>query len=319
MQHVTIKGGQKLSAFIKPMLATTTERQAFDDPAWIFEIKWDGYRAVAQIDAKGVKFYSRNGLTFDKAYPKVYEALKAIKTSCTIDGELVVFDKNNKPSFQLMQHYDSRQSVAVHYYVFDCLEIKGEDLTRKPLLERKRLLQKLLPASTLIHYCDHVAGVGVAFYEQIVKMDLEGMIAKHGKSTYLQGKRSADWLKIKNVKAEEAIIVGFTAPKGTRAYFGSLLLAVYEKKKLTYVGNVGTGFTDKLLKDLYAKFSKHTRKTSPLDIPIKAPPGTTWIEPRFVCNVAFTEITGDRLIRHPVFQGLRMDKEAKDVTGIGGK
>jgi bifunctional non-homologous end joining protein LigD len=318
MKHVTIKGGNKLQSFVKPMLATPTDRPPFDHPDWVFEIKWDGYRAVAEIDKKNIRFYSRNGLTFDKAYPKVYEALRTIKTSCTIDGEVVVFDKQGRPSFQLMQNYDSRSAVPIKYYVFDCLQIDGKDITGRPLRERKQLLQKLLPESSVIRYCDHVEGEGIAFYQQVEKSNLEGMIAKMGKSVYVRGKRSSDWLKIKNVKAEEVIIVGFTEPKGTRQYFGSLLLAVYDKRKLTYVGNVGTGFTDRLLKELHAKFSKHIRKKSPLDVPIKETPDITWIEPVFVCNVAFTEITGDGLIRHPVFQGLRVDKSPKEVMGLDG-
>ena len=146
------------------------------------------------------------------------------------------------------------------------------------------------------------------------KMDLEGMIAKRKKSKYLIGKRSSDWLKIKNVQSQEAIIVGFTDPKGLRQYFGSLLIAVRNKGKLVSIGNVGTGFNDESLKDLHTKLKKLVRKTSPLDVPIKEAPDITWVEPELVCNIKFTEITADGSVRHPVFQGLRVDKGATEVV-----
>ena len=144
-------------------------------------------------------------------------------------------------------------------------------------------------------------------------MNLEGMIAKNKKSPYQIGRRTSDWLKIKNVNTQEAIIVGFTEPKGTRSYFGSLLLAVKTKGQLTSIGGVGTGFTEKSLKDIYGKLKTLIRKTSPLDVPIKQTPDMTWVEPVLVCDIKFTEITEDGSVRHPVFQGLRIDKTPEDV------
>ena len=145
-------------------------------------------------------------------------------------------------------------------------------------------------------------------------MGLEGMIAKRKKSKYLIGKHTTDWLKIKNVQSQEAIIIGFTEPKGSRSSFGSLLLKKKKKNKLVSIGNVGTGFTDQSLKELHTKLKKLVRKTSPLDVPIKETPDISWVEPVLVCNVKFTEITEDGSVRHPVFQGLRIDKSAKDVV-----
>src|SRR5690606_20068439 len=193
------------------------------------------------------------------------------------------------------------------------IDLQGKSLTGLPLIERKEILKDLLSGSDVIRYCDHVEDEGKLFFAEMQKMGLEGMIAKRKKSRYTIGKRSPDWLKIKNVKSQEAIIVGFTDPKGSRQYFGSLLLATKNKGKLVYIGNVGTGFNDRSLKDLHGQLRKLVRKTSPLDVPIKETPDITWVKPELVCNVKYTEITEDGSVRHPVFQGLRVDKTAKEV------
>ena len=313
MKYVRIEGSRKLSSFIEPMKAQPTDQPAFDSTDWLFEIKWDGYRAIAEVNDSGNKLYSRNGLTFDKAYPKVFEALKAIKKNAVIDGEIVVFDENGKPNFQKLQNYLSRDKYAIQYFVFDILELEGKSLTNLPLIERKEMLRNFLPVSGVIKYCDHVENEGKMLFKEMQKMNLEGMIAKKKNSKYYVGKRTSDWLKIKNVQSQEAIIVGFTDPKGSRQHFGSLLLAVKNKGKLVSIGNVGTGFDDKSLKDLHNKLKKIIRKTSPLDVPIKQTPDITWVEPQLVCNIKFTEITDDGSVRHPVFQGLRVDKNASEV------
>lgn len=313
MKYVRIEGSQKLSSFIEPMKAQLTDLPAFDSTDWVFEIKWDGYRAIAEINKSVNKLYSRNGLTFDKAYPKVFDALKHIKKKTVIDGEIVVFDEKGKPNFQKLQNYKSNDKYVIQYYVFDCLELEGKSLANLALVERKKILQKILPKSNVIVFCDHVDTEGKSLFKEMKKMGLEGMIAKRKNSIYLIGKRSSDWLKIKNVQTQEAIIVGFTDPKGARNAFGSLLLAVKKKNKLVYIGNVGTGFTDKSLKDLHTKLKKIICKTSPLDVPIKETPDITWVDPALVCNIKFTEITDDGSVRHPVFQGLRIDKAPEEV------
>ena len=295
------------------MMATLTEQPAFNDPEWLFEIKWDGYRAIAETGGKEVKLYSRNGLTFDKAYQKVFDELRLIKRKAILDGEIVVFDETGRPSFQKLQNYQNSQQYPIQYYVFDCLECDGKSLEKLPLLERKELLRKLLPESTVIRFCDHVEDEGKVLFRELVKMNLEGMIAKRKGSKYLEGKRTTDWLKIKNIKTQEAIIVGFTDPKGSRSYFGSLLIAVNKRGKLVSIGGVGTGFTDKSLKEIHAKLKKQIRKTSPLDVPIKDTGDITWVNPVLVCNIKFTEITEEGSIRHPVFQGLRVDKSPDEV------
>lgn len=313
MKYVRIEGSRKLASFIEPMKAQLSDLAAFDSKDWIFEIKWDGYRAIAEVNGDNNRLYSRNGLTFDKAYPKVFDSLKKIKKKAVIDGEIVVFDEKGKPNFQKLQNYRSNDKFTIQYYVFDILYLDGKDITNLPVLERKEILKKLLPKSEVILYCDHVDTEGKALFQEMRKMNLEGMIAKRKNSKYYIGKRTSDWLKIKNVQSQEAIIVGFTEPKGSRSSFGSLILAVKKRGKLVSVGNVGTGFTDKSLKELHTKLKKLIRKTSPLDVPIKQTPDITWVEPELVCNVKYTEITDDGSIRHPVFQGLRIDKPSKDV------
>jgi bifunctional non-homologous end joining protein LigD len=321
MKYVRIEGSRKLSSFIEPMKAQLSDLPAFDSPDWIFEIKWDGYRAIAEVSPSGNKLYSRNGLTFDEAYPKVFEALKSIKKKAVIDGEIVVFDEEGKPNFQKLQNYKNNDKYTIQYYAFDCLELNGKSLTDLPVIERKKMLKTILPKSKVIQYCDHVDSDGKALFQEMRKMGLEGMIAKRKSSKYYIGKRTTDWLKIKNIQTQEAIIVGFTAPKGARSSFGSLLLAVKKRGKLTYIGNVGTGFTDKSLKELHTKLKKLIRKTSALDVAIKETPDITWVDPVLVCNIKFTEITEDGSIRHPVFQGLRIDKAPDEVhleKGITG-
>lgn len=295
------------------MKAQLSDRPAFDSKDWLFEIKWDGYRAIAEIRNGSNKLYSRNGHTFDKAYPKIFAALSSIKNDAVIDGEVVVFDDSGKPNFQRLQNYSVRDRHIIQYYVFDIIELDGKLLVDKPLLERKEILKGILPESNVIRYCDHVEDEGKMLFKEMQKMGLEGMIAKRKKSKYLIGKRTNDWLKIKNIQSQEAIIIGFTEPKGSRSSFGSLLLGVWKNDELVSIGNVGTGFTDHSLKDLHAKLKKLVRKTTPLDIPIKETPDITWVEPVLVCNIKFTEITDDGSVRHPVFQGLRIDKNASEV------
>jgi bifunctional non-homologous end joining protein LigD len=313
MRYKKIEGAKKLVKFIQPMLAQSTDRTAFNDPEWIFEIKWDGYRAIAEIHGSDRKLYSRNGLSFAVAYKKIFDSLSVIRHQAVLDGEIVVLDEDGRPSFQRLQNYTSHSRSAILYYVFDCLSLDGRDLTSLPLLERKNLLRAILPEHDHIRYCDHVTGDGIPFFNAILEQNLEGMIAKKADSLYAKGKRTPYWLKIRNIKQDEALIVGFTAPKGSREGFGSLLLAQYHKKKLTYIGNVGTGFNAASLQDLMRKLKPLARPTSPLDVPVKVPGDTTWVDPAFVCQIKFTEKTTDGILRHPVFLGLRIDKEPEQV------
>ncbi len=314
MKYPRIEGGRKLGTFLEPMKAQLSDRPAFNSPEWIFEIKWDGYRAIAEVGKDPWRLYSRNGLSFDKAYVKVFEALKKIKQPMVLDGEIVVFDSSGKPSFQKLQNYRNQDKYAIQYLVFDLLEIDGKNLTSLPLELRKAALKDVLPDSNVIRYCDHVDDQGIIFFQQMKKMDLEGMIAKKKKSKYYFGKRSADWLKIKNVKTQDAVIVGFTDPKGSRSSFGSLLLAVNDKQgRLVSIGSVGTGFDDQSLKAIHKKLKMIVRDSSPLDIPIRETSDMTWVEPVMVCSLNYAEITDEGSVRHPVFMGLRSDMDPDDV------
>ena len=300
--------------YIKPMLAKL-HNQPFDDPGWIYEIKWDGYRAVAEINKKDIRLYSRNGISFKERYPAVYEALKKIKVDVVLDGEIVAFDKKGKPRFQLIQQYAQNPGVPICYYVFDCLYVNGKSIENKPLVERKKILEGILPDDNIVKYCDHLATKGKAFFSALKKKGLEGMIAKHADSTYKEGVRTADWLKVKHVIMEEAVIAGYTEPGGGRKYFGALVLGLYKKGTFTYIGHTGTGFDEQTLKDVYRQLQPLKTNKSPFDaeVPVNAP--VTWVKPQLVCNLKYSEITAGGARRHPVFMGLRIDKAAKDVQG----
>jgi bifunctional non-homologous end joining protein LigD len=302
----------KFTHFIKPMLAKLHD-VAFDDPNWIYEIKWDGYRAVAEVNKKETRLYSRNGLSFATDYPTIFEELQKIKKNVVLDGEIVALDANGKPSFQLIQQYAQDGSVLVCYYVFDCLAVNGKSIESKPLTQRKEILKSILPESELIKYCDHIKGQGKAFFKAVQKQGLEGMIAKRADAIYTEGSRSADWLKVKNIVMEEAVIAGYTEPGGSRKYFGALVLGVYKKGKLVYIGHTGTGFNNATLKDVYQQLQPLKTNKSPFDVkvPVNAP--VTWVKPQLVCNLKYTEITQEGHRRHPVFMGLRIDKAAKEV------
>lgn len=295
------------------MLAKLSEKP-FDNDEWVFEIKWDGYRAVGEINGKESRLYSRNGLSFAEEYAVVYNELIKIKKKAVIDGEIVAVNEQGLPSFQALQQYGIDNSVALIYYVFDVLYINGKSVQNKTLLERKALLKKLLPTnSDVIKYCDHVSTNGNDFFDAAKKAGIEGIIAKKTDSTYQEGARSSHWLKIKNTLTDEAIIAGYTQPRGSRKHFGALVLGSYVNKKLTYIGHTGTGFTDKTLKELYQLMQPLATDKNPFGekTPVNAP--VTWLKPELVCQIKFTEVTKDNIRRHPVFLGLREDKTPKQV------
>ncbi|MEO5673583.1 MAG: non-homologous end-joining DNA ligase [Chitinophagales bacterium] len=294
------------------MLATIG-KGPFDGEDWIFEMKFDGYRAIAEMNGRDVKLYSRNGLDFQKDYPAVFDALKKLNGHAILDGEIVALDKNDKPSFQLLQQIGDNPSIPLYYYVFDLLELNGKEIQQLPLIQRKELLQKLLKKNKVIRYSDHVEREGKKFFKLIVRENLEGMIAKRSSGIYETGRRTTGWLKIKYHHEQEAIIVGFTDPQGGRKFFGSLLLAVNKNRKLHYTGNAGTGFNDKTLKELYDKMKPLITDHSPFTERIVCKGHITWIRPMLVANIKFSEWTQDEHMRHPVFMGLRKDKSAAEV------
>ncbi|HEV7231461.1 MAG TPA: DNA ligase D [Bacteroidia bacterium] len=302
---------RKLSNYIRPMLAKETD-QPFDDSDWIFEIKWDGYRAIAELDKEQVKLYSRNGNMFNDSYPQITEQLKKMNLHAVIDGEIVALDKEGKPSFQLLQDFENNASPLV-YYVFDVLSLNGKNTCNLPLLERKALLKKLLKKNDTIRFADHVAEDGKSFFKLVLKKDLEGMMAKKADSAYYPGRRTNEWLKIKQHKTAEAVIAGFTEPQGGRKYFGALVLGVMDGKKLKYIGHTGSGFNHRTLVETYDLLKPLIRKESPFDVPVKTNMPVTWVKPELVCELKFTEWTKDGSMRHPIFLHLRPDKDKKEV------
>lgn len=303
----------QLPKFFSPMLATLKEAP-FDDSDWLFEIKWDGYRALAFIDHGNVNLYSRNATLFNSLFPKVVKELEIIPALAVLDGELVILDEKGKSDFQLMQNYQRTQKGNLFYNVFDLLFLNGEDLRDKPLIERKKMLQTFLSnyPSKWMCFGDHVEKKGIAFFKEAQKYDVEGIVAKRMQSEY-HSARSKEWLKIKVANRQEAVIGGFTRAKGSRKHFGALLLGVYNKNKFTYIGHVGTGFTEAVLKDLYEKMAPLIVGKSPFDKPVKTNMPATWIKPKLICEVVFTEWTDEGMMRHPAFKGLRIDKKAKEV------
>ncbi|KFE97734.1 ATP-dependent DNA ligase [Chryseobacterium formosense] len=294
------------------MLAKPHDK-AFDDEDWLFEIKWDGYRAIADLSKKQSLFYSRNGISFLSKFNKVAEDFDNQKHKMILDGEIVAYDENGKPSFQMLQQIGDNPDLALTYQVFDLLWLNGHSTKELPLIQRKELLKDALVETDIIKYCDHITEKGIDFFNQMKKMELEGMIAKKSDSIYSENHRSFDWLKIKFTNTEEAIICGFTEPRGSREGFGALILGKYIDGKLIYAGHTGTGFNRELIHEVLEKLKKLIIKTSPFENKPKTNMPVTWTKPELVCEIKFSEITKDGIFRHPVFVTIREDKEPKEV------
>lgn len=300
---------------LEPMLATLTD-EAFDDPGWVFEVKWDGYRIITNIANGKVQLLSRNGLDVTEKYPSLAEAAAFIDHNAILDGELVALDKAGKPNFSLMQNA-GENAAALVYYAFDLLALDGKDLRDRTLLERKEELEGIvaeLPKNSMIRYSQHIERTGKKYFQAAAKQELEGIMGKRKDSVYRSGTRTKDWLKIKTCKRQEAVIIGYTEPKSSRKYFGSLVFAVCEGGKYRYAGNAGTGFTQKGLKELYDRMQPLVRKTKTITDTVPGSNRITWLKPELVGEVQFTEWTPDGHMRHPVFKGLRSDKKPDEIT-----
>ena len=310
---------KKIKSFIKPMLASVA-KIPFDDAEWIFEIKWDGYRAIAEIEKKDlsagaeVKFYSRNGIDFSERFPAITNALKKIKYDVILDGEIVLINEKNLPDFQKLQDYENHLNHPLIFYVFDILELESKNMEELALIERKKILKKLIGKNSIIRYCDHIDSNGISFFEQAREQGLEGIIAKKKESIYAKGYRSKEWLKIKNIQSTEAVIVGYTVPKGERKEFGSLVLASKKGKGWQYLGHVGTGFPAKLLSSLKKEMKPLETEVSPFKTKVTLNGEVTWLRPKLVADIAYTEVTRDKIFRHPVFLRLQDEKNAGAVN-----
>ncbi|WP_291910989.1 DNA ligase D [Chitinophaga sp. CB10] len=295
---------------VQPMLATLT-KGPFDKPDWIYEIKWDGYRAVGYLNKSKVELLSRNQISFNAKFTTVVDALKEWNTKAVVDGEIVALNDNGDPDFQALQNFLKHgRSAHIVYYIFDLLWYEGRDMRQLPLLERKQLLESILPPDNpVLQYSNHITGEGTAFFEAAVKRGLEGIMAKAADSAYSTGRRSESWLKIKNNHQMEAIICGYTEGRNSRKYFGAVVLGKYAGKKLHYIGHTGGGFNEQLLKELYAKFQPLKTDKSPFSPVPKTNMPVTWLKPELVCTVKYAEVTQEGILRQPIFLGLREDKK----------
>jgi bifunctional non-homologous end joining protein LigD len=317
---------------IRPMLANITE-QAFDDPNWLFEIKWDGYRAVSFIENGTIRLVSRNQNDLTPRYPELRELPKFVKAqNAILDGEVVVLDEQGRSSFSLMQQRTGirahgrqaapQRDLPILYYAFDIIYLDGYDLRRVNLEDRKQVLKGILKPGETVRYSEHYPGEqGTALFAVAKEKGLEGILAKKRNSCY-EEKRSSEWLKIKITQTIDCVIGGYTDPEGTRQYFGSLVLGLYnEKKQLVHVGQAGTGFNQSTLKQIHSALKEIESNKNPFFGPVDAKK-VHWIKPMRVAEVQFTEWThetseGGLKLRAPVFLGLREDKNPEECTLTG--
>jgi bifunctional non-homologous end joining protein LigD len=297
---------------------------------WRYEIKFDGFRALAYKDGDSVHLLSRTNHDLAQKFPKVVDAIPSLRADeAIVDGEIVALEKDGRSSFQLLQAYElGEERPPLCFYVFDVLSIEGKSVRDLPLEQRREKLQAILPKRTdgTIRFSSSLGSDAPPLLKKAQSLGLEGLIGKKAGSHYEAGKRTGTWIKLKLVKEQEFVIGGYTPPGGTRKHFGALLVGVQDKGKLVYAGKVGTGFNEAVLRDLYRRFSKLKSDTCPFsDLPEKRQgrygQGITpsimkkchWIKPELVCQIKFTEWTSDGRLRHPAYVGLREDKKAKDV------
>jgi bifunctional non-homologous end joining protein LigD len=297
---------------VTPMTATLTDRP-FSAGGWMFERKLDGIRCIAIRGPEQVRLLSRNGLSLDARYPELVEAVgREPRSDFVIDGEVVAFDRS-RTSFARLAQRGRLGNVRVYLYAFDLLYLDGYDTSRVPLRRRKALLRGALEFGGDVRFTPHRNREGERYFEEACRRQWEGLIAKRADSVYTS-KRSRDWLKLKCDNEQELVIGGFTAPRGSRTAFGALLLGYYRDGELEYAGKVGTGFDTATLESLGRRLRRLRRASSPFagdDVPAR---GTTWVEPKLVSQVAFTEWTRDGRLRHPRFLGLRDDKDPREVV-----
>jgi bifunctional non-homologous end joining protein LigD len=315
---------------IYPMLATSIN-EPFDGPDWLFEIKWDGYRAVAFIENGKVRLVSRNQNELTARYPELRDVAKSVKAkSAILDGEVVALDEQGRASFSLMQQRTgfrpggrrgvTNADVPVLYYAFDLLYLDGYDWRKIPLEERKKKLASILITGDSLRYSDHYESQGRALFEMAREKGLEGILAKRRDSIY-QERRSGEWLKIKIRHRVECVIGGYTQPEGSRAHFGSVVLGLYDKQgRLIHVGQAGSGFNQKSLGEIWKMLKKRETKQNPFYGEVEALRKVSWVKPELVAEIEYAEWTegassgsGPKL-RAPVFLGLRDDKDPKDCT-----
>lgn len=310
-----------MPAVIHPMLATLVD-DPFSHPDWVFETKWDGFRAVCFVKKGKSRLVSRNQLDMTHQYPELANLAQQVKAKeAILDGEIVALDEQGMPRFQLLQPRVGRKrpgdiqaligTAKIVYYVFDLLYCDGYDLMPCPLVERKDLLERILSPAGFVKLSEHIEEEGERFFKEIEKFHLEGMIAKKKNSPYVQ-RRTTDWLKVKTIMRSEVVVGGYTEPRGSRSYFGALVVGLYRDRKLHYVAHVGGGFNQLRLAQIYKMMQPLKTKQCPFVDPPKTNEPVQWLKPKLVAEVKFSEWTAEHHLRHPVFVGLREDKKPEE-------
>jgi len=330
---------------IRPMLAELTDKPFDGGKEWLFEVKWDGERAIAEItnhksqitnksqisnSKLKYKIYSRYNRDLTAKYPELAELPKLLRAkSATLDGEICVLDQSGVSKFELLQQRiglsdpqtvkERMASFPVHFFVFDIIELNGKILVDLPLIERKKILAKTLREGKFVHLTEYQIGKGKLYFEAAKKLGLEGMMAKKTNSQYEIGKRSRNWLKVKIVNQQEFVIGGWTEGRGYReGTIGSLLIGYYDKRyalgdMLRFAGHVGTGFNYEDLQELGKKLERLETSGCPFDPCPKTNAKAHWVRPKLVAQIRFAEWTGAGILRQPVYLGLREDKSPEEV------
>lgn len=297
---------------IKPMLSSLTDKP-FDSEDWLFEIKWDGYRAIAEVYGKNTLLYSRNNISFNDSFPNIVESLNKLNFDAVFDGEIVALDKKGRASFQLLQQYKKNKKGNYYYYIFDILYLNGFSLLNASLIMRKKILNQIIPKEGNLRISDFIEKEGSKLYQEVLKSGLEGIIGKNKFSKYRPGIRSKDWYKIKSKNRQEVVIGGFTEPRGSRKEIGAIVCGVYENNDLIYVGHTGGGLNEENLKDLKKKLEQLEISENPFKNKPKTNAPVHWVKPKLVAEIEFSEWTDEQIMRQPIFLGLREDKYPKDV------
>ena len=308
---------------INPMLATLVNKPVDGD--WLYEVKWDGFRALVYKDDKKTEIRSRNNKSFNEKYYPLFDFFKQWQKRVVLDGEIVVLNKQGFPDFSALQTWRSEADGKIVYFAFDLLWFDGLDMTKVPLSKRKKILKDIIPENEIIRLSETFDVSGDDFFSLIEKMGLEGLIAKKANSMYQPGARSKDWLKIKAQKKQETVIGGYTINENTSKKFSALLMGIFDNGEFVHTATVGTGFTNKMQDDIIKKldalkiaecpFKEEPEYNKPSRFRPNPPRAeVTWVKPALVAEISFRTVASDGSFRHPSFKGLREDKNAKDVV-----
>lgn len=301
---------------LRPMAATSGAIGQVRGPGWSYEVKWDGYRALVTVRDGAVTLTSRNGIDLTRAYPELQELGALVADDCVLDGEIVALDAQGRPSFEQLQERPKSSTIRAQLMLFDVLDIGGESHLDRPYAERRAALDELVSEGTHVHVPPPLAGTADEAMELSRTLRLEGIIAKKTASPYRPGTRSTAWVKLKHVQTQEVVIVGWSPGSGNRdGTVGSLLMGVWDNDELKYAGKVGSGFTDRALRDAHAKLAKIERRTPQVtDVPAVDARGAHWVSPVYVGEVSYAEWTSTGRLRQPVWKGWRPDKKPAQVV-----